>query len=77
MAYIVIVINTGESTYQLNGRAVIAANNAREGTQLVEKVVQSVLSRDLPGSVQVTTRTTDPAVAVVGDGGAQVTYNIG
>lgn len=77
MAYVVIVIDTEESIPQLNGRVINAAGNAREGTQKLEKLIQDVLSRNIPGSVEVTTRSTDPSVATAGDSSAQVIYNIG
>lgn len=77
MAYVVIVLTSEETIPQLNGRVINAANNAREGTQKLEKLIQDVLSRNVPGSVQVTTRSTDPSVGTVGTSSTQVIYNIG
>lgn len=77
MAFMVLVIDVpNESIAQLNAKVVTAASRRQEGVASCRNYLDALLAGAVDGSVQVTTRSTDPSVATAGTGSAQVTYNL-
>lgn len=74
MAYVVLVINCpNDSIAQLN--PVQEPTKARESIENCEDLLQAIKGGNKAASVQVTVRSTDPAVATAGSGSTQNTYS--
>lgn len=78
MAFLVLVIDApGNTIAQLNAKEVAqASSKPHEGVQACKNILEALLAGAAEGSVQATTRDTDPSVATSGSGSTQVTYNL-
>lgn len=75
MAYLVIVVNVPQdSINELNARCQFPTK-VHESIDAVSQYLEKVNSGNKPASVQVTTRSTDPAVSTAGTGSLQKTYS--
>lgn len=75
MAYVVLVINCPNDTIAQLNPQVQEPTLARESIQNCENLLQAIKGGDKAASVQVTVRSTDPAVATAGSGSTQNTYS--
>jgi hypothetical protein len=75
MAFLVVVINTGDSISDINSKAVKPTQQF-EGVQGVRNYLDAALGGLKPASIQVTSRDTDPSVSTSGSGSAQTTYRL-
>ena len=72
MAFVTVVIDTGDSIAQLNSKLVLDSTNPHDCIDKVANYIQGIASKNPGATVQVTTRDTDPAVATSGSGSTQV-----
>lgn len=75
MAYVVLVINCpNDSIAQLNPQTQ-EPTLVDESIQNCENLLQAIKGGNKAGVIQVTVRSTDPAVATAGTGSTQFTYS--
>ena len=76
MAYMVLVINVpGLSIAQLNAKVVAASSLPREGIEQSRQILEVVEGGFQGGTVQFTSRDSDPSVSTSGSGSIQKTWS--
>lgn len=75
MAYLVIVVNSpNDSINELNQR-IQEPTKVPESIENCAEYLEKIMSGNKAGVVQVTVRSTDPAVSTAGTGSTQVVYS--
>lgn len=75
MAYVVVVVNVGDSIASLNDQ-IQRSGKPHEAVANVKNLCQALLAGAKDGTVQVTVRSTDPSVSTNGSGSSQESYSL-
>ena len=74
MAFLVLVIDTGDGVLDLNGKMGSDSTKPHDAVIAARNYLDAILAGTKDANIQMTTRTTDPAVTTAGSGSAQTNY---